>query len=112
MSDTLMKSYSNSSADAEGSPKGRLQAGNIDLKKRPVVKNPDGSISTVRSVSVNIDGKETLLPTVSPEGKNLSTQEAVQLYRKTGQHLGKFDTPDNATAYAKKLHEAQAKYYK
>jgi hypothetical protein len=110
MSDTLMKSYN--SGDSSDAAKGRIEAGNIDLKKRPIVKNPDGTISTVRSISVNIDGNETLLPTVSPEGKNLNTQEAVQLYKKTGQHLGKFDNPQNATAYAKKLHDAQAKYYK
>jgi hypothetical protein len=86
-------------------------AGNINLFNRPVVKNPDGSISTVRSTGVNLDGRETLLPTVSPEGKNLSLDEAIDLYRRTGQHLGKFDTVDQSNAYAQALHEAQAKQY-
>lgn len=85
--------------------------GNIDLNARPVAKNADGSISTVRSIGVNIDGKETLIPTVSPEGKILGDKEAIALYRKTGQHLGKFDTVEEATAYAEQLHQAQDKTY-
>jgi hypothetical protein len=85
--------------------------GNIDLNARPVVKNADGSISTVRSIGVNIDGKETLLPSVSPDGKILSDKDAIALYRKTGQHLGKFDTVAEANAYAEQLHNSQDKTY-
>jgi hypothetical protein len=99
------------SAAPSGNFDGLVEQGNIDLSKRPVVENEDGSISTVRSMSFNIDGKEVLLPTVSPDGRILSGREAVQLYRKTGQHLGKFDSPEHATAYAESLHEAQDEFY-
>lgn len=91
-------------------PSGQVEAGNIDLDHRPVVKNSDGSISTVRSMSFNEDGKEILIPTVVG-GKVVSTKDAIANYKKTGEHLGKFDTPDNATAYAISLHDQQAEQY-
>lgn len=92
-------------------PNGLLEPGNIDLTKRPVVKNADGSISTVRSMSTNIDGQEVLIPTVSDDGKILDDDAAVDLYMKTGKHLGKFSSPDAATSYAETLHQDQEKLY-
>ena len=91
-------------------PDGLLEKGNINLYNRKVVKNPDGTISTVRSFSTNIDGNEVLLPSVV-NGRIVSEKEAIDHYIKTGEHLGKFDTPDNATKYAKQLHDQQESYY-
>lgn len=88
-----------------------LEPGNIDLAKRPVVKNPDGSISTVRSIGVNVDGQEVLIPTVSPDGRILSDKDAIQLYKLSGQHLGKFKTAAASTAYAQQLHQQQERVY-
>lgn len=88
--------------------RGLLMPGNIDLSNRPQVKNPDGSISTVRSISIGVDGKEVLIPTITPDGRSLTTQQAIEYFKKTGQHLGVFDSPDSATAYAKMLHNSQA----
>lgn len=92
-------------------PKGLIQEGNIDIHNRPVVKNPDGSISTVRSMSTNIDGREVLIPSVSDDGRIMSDDEAIDNFMRTGKHLGMFDNPDDATAYAESLHNQQADEY-
>jgi hypothetical protein len=62
-------------------------------------------------MSIGTDAGEVLIPTVSDDGRLLSDDEAIALYRKTGRHLGIFDTPKHATAYAEQLHNDQAQQY-
>lgn len=94
---------------ALGPSPGMVAPGNVDLTNRPDVANADGSHSSVRSMSFqeSKDGPEILVPTVSDDGRILSDDEAIEMYRKTGRHLGMFKTPDAATAYADLLHRQQ-----
>jgi hypothetical protein len=87
--------------------RGLVQPGNIDLRRRPEVLNQDGTVSTVRSMSINVDGREVLIPTVVRD-RVVSDEEAIREYQRTGKHLGVFDTPQNATAYAEQLHNDYA----
>jgi hypothetical protein len=90
---------------------GMLRPGSIDLRARPVVHNPDGSISTVLSTSFSDNkGREVLVPQVVG-GRVVSPQAAWKNYLSTGQHLGMFKTPAAADAYAQALHRQQAHLY-
>lgn len=80
--------------------------GNIDLNNRPKVQNSDGTYSTVRTITVEIDGKTILLPTII-NGKQVSNQEAVNYYKQTGENLGVFNSEKEANQYDKKMHEQQ-----
>ena len=102
--------YNNNTVLDPNDPTGRFGKGNIDLNNRKTVRNADGSISTEESFSVNIDGMEVLLPTII-NGKRVSEDEAIEHYKKTGQHLGKFNTVEEANAYAEQLHNRQDWYY-
>lgn len=90
---------------AESVLEGAIEPGNIDTASRVRLQNADGTVSTLQSISVNIDGREVLIPTISPNGERLTEDEAIELYRSTGQHLGIFRTPQEATRYARSLSE-------
>lgn len=82
-----------------------IEKGNIDLAKQPKVKNPQGGTSTVFSRGFNLDGKEVLLPSVTPDGRFLNTDDdVINEYKKTGRHLGKFKSVAGSNKYAEQLH--------
>lgn len=89
---------------------GRWGQGNIDLNNRIVVRNQDGTFSTERSFSTNIDGQEVLLPTII-NGVVVSENDAVDHYLNTGEYLGKFNTVAAAEDYAQRLHVRQEWFY-
>ena len=77
------------------------------LFSNPVV-NEDGSVSTVRTISFEEDGKEILIPTVIG-GRIVSDEEAIEHYHRTGFNFGKFDTVEEANKAAEELHQREAK---
>jgi hypothetical protein len=85
--------------------------GNIDLNKRPIVYNENGSYSTVLSFSVNIDNMEIILPTIDEQGNILTIDQAIYLYKETGKYLGKYKTVKEAIREAKRIHKEQEKIY-
>ena len=99
----------------EKRPKGEITKGNIDLNNRPVVKNRDGSISTVRSITITEGNTAVVIPTVikRPNGSGVivNDQEAIKYYQRSGQHLGKFSNIRDADTYAQNLHNQQAVQY-
>lgn len=87
---------------------GQVEPGNIDLAKRPIAYNKDGSYSTVRTMGFT-DGKvHRNIPTVTADGRVVGPDEAIREYRRTGQHLGAYSTPEAAERAAQNLHEEQA----
>lgn len=113
---------------------GLLVRGNIDLdvRKYPLVRNKDGSISSVRSASFSFlssddTGKIHVPPTVRKKVKkfeilvpttvhtngrwqNVGFTPAINFALSTGRHLGVFDTPAHANVYASALHNYLARF--
>ena len=96
---------------------GQYGKGNIDLYNRPRIENSDGSFVTVRSISFRDErsssytfGKEVLITTITSNGI-LTNSDAIARYYSTGEYLGIFNTSNEATAYATKLHNQQQVLY-
>ena len=80
--------------------------GNIEIEGRPQVQNEDGSVSTVRTISIEEDGLEVVIPTVV-NGEVVSEEEAIDHYHETDEHLGKFGTVEDAVQFAEDLHKSE-----
>ena len=86
--------------------KGLLEPGNINLRGRPLISMSNGQVGSEYSVSFTQDGKEVLVPTIF-DGKSHTPQEAWQHYLQTGQHMGKYDNPEDADAAAELIHQRE-----
>lgn len=67
-----------------------VEAGNIDIYNRTILRNADGTNSLVRTIGIRDGDLEVMIPTVGPNGEDWSEAEAIRFYRETGQHLGKY----------------------
>lgn len=81
--------------------------GNLPTEIRAEVTNPDGSVSTVRTISIGTEQGEVLIPTVI-NGKVVSDEDAIRHFEETGENFGTFESPEDADAYAQALHEYHA----
>ncbi|HWB17010.1 MAG TPA: hypothetical protein VG538_11445 [Vicinamibacterales bacterium] len=88
---------------------GLIVPGNIDVTQQPQVRNSDGTISTVDSISIDVGGHEVLIPRVTPDGRHLTTPQAIEEYQRTGRNLGTFKDIPSADAYGEALHESEAR---
>lgn len=89
-------------------PKPDVAAATIDVAEDfKKLFNPDGTVSTVRTISFDEDGVEVLIPTVVG-GKLLTNEQAVELFRRSGRHFGKFSSVQRANDFAAKLHDVEA----
>jgi len=87
--------------------------GNIDLSKRRVVHNPDGSISTVKSIGIQKsenNPQQTIIPTVV-NGAIVGPRVANINYRRTGEFLGTRPSMESAGKYSENLSKYMGKNY-
>jgi hypothetical protein len=75
-----------------------------NLAENKAVSNEDGSVSTVYTAQVEIDGKPTLIPTVW-DGEIISTEEASEKAVSSGVAWPTADTHPELREYDKKLHK-------
>lgn len=91
---------------------GMIEPGNIDLRNRQVVQNPDGSFSTEVATTVGFDDHVAVVPQIV-KGKNVGFEGAVEHYKKTGEHMGRFKPGADMQAadFANRTHLKQEKRY-
>jgi len=97
--------------DIETQPSGLIERGNIDLSKRIPLKNEDGTVSPLKSISIEQDGNIVLIPTIQ-DGKRMTDAEAIRYYQKSGQNLGVFETEADAARYAKRVSKFEDQRFK
>lgn len=88
---------------------GLLEPGNVDMTRRPHVKNADGSTSTVRSMGFQDGehGPEIVVPTVHDDGYIMDNDEAIAEYDRTGKHMGKYSSPWIGALAGERMHREQ-----
>jgi hypothetical protein len=87
----------------DGAPVVPAEKGNIDIG----ANNYASYMKSVgQSMYVYKDGLiHAILPKINPIGQDMSDQQSVRLYKKTGGHLGRFVSQDDAYEYTKWLYK-------
>jgi hypothetical protein len=71
-----------------------------------MIEPPNDIFKCPRTItaSFGIEGRgEVMLNMVHPDGHEMKSKEALDLFHRTGAHLGVFATPEEADAYAQAL---------
>ena len=88
--------------------------GNIDLFDMGAIVDENGDRIVQKGVGIVENGLNVLIPTLvrdlNGEMKELSKEEAIDYYRRTGQYLGKFSTRREMYTYSDELARQQAEY--
>tara|TARA_R110000803_G_scaffold4054_6_gene13887 strand:- start:564 stop:2468 length:1905 start_codon:yes stop_codon:yes gene_type:complete len=87
---------------------------NIDLNNRKPIRNEDGTISTVKSITVTVDDKFALIPTVWSDGKTskyMTEEAAIKYFQLSGEHLGIYESSEQADASAEKISKMMGDIY-
>ena len=105
----LMKYYRMFRGGGAAPAPDQIQPATIDTSRLPAVRNPDGSDSTVRSITIESDGKFFNIPTVIG-GKVVDNASAIADWKKhPDKHLGIFTNQGSALADAEVLHQREAR---
>ena len=81
----------------------------LDVKKQPIIKNNDGTVSTVRSIGVGTNSGVVVLPTVDRKlNKIVNPQTAINNYIKSGEHLGIYPNEKIANLAAQAISRNEA----
>src|SRR5690606_37458854 len=68
---------------------------------KPQIKNPDGTVSTERTITIEANGRHFVLPTIR-NGKQLTEDQAIAAWER-GEHqaVGEFATAEEANRFAR-----------
>jgi hypothetical protein len=87
----------------DGAPVSPVEKGNIDIAANNYASHMK---SIGQAMHVYEDGPiHAIIPKVNPIGQDMTDQQSVRLYKKTGGHLGRFASADDANEYAKWLYK-------
>jgi len=93
----------------DGRPPSRPASGTLDPASQPIVRNSDGTASTVRTIGIEVDGNHVLIPTVSPDGTILTDEQAIDMFRSSGRHLGVFSSREESDAAGRSLSQQESR---
>jgi hypothetical protein len=73
--------------------------------KYPEVRNPDGTVSNVKTTVVGFDDGFYVLPTMR-DGKQMTEKEAIDIAKKSGlKNYPRYNELENAVNFSKQIHD-------